>query len=88
MFKIKKIITVIAAIMGSSIGLLFMAFINWAFSLSLTFTNVFFIGVIGGAVLGVLGTYLLTIYLMNKAKRFVQNKFMNTGNRLTISKRV
>jgi hypothetical protein len=49
---------------------------------------VFLYGLFGGAVLGILTSYLITMYLVRKAKRFVQDKFGGGGNRLTILKSV
>ncbi len=83
MFLIKRIITVISVILGGSLGLIFVAFLNWAFSLSLSFTYIFFIGVIGGAVTGVFASYLITVYLMRKAKRFVVSKLLGLNGRLS-----
>ena len=74
MFFIKRIITIVSAILGASFGLILLSFINWAFSLSITFSYVFIAGVGFGAIGGVLTAYLLTRYLMNKARKFVEDR--------------
>ena len=88
MFVIKRIVTVVSAILGGALGVIIVAFLNWAFSLSLTAANLFFYGVAGGAVAGVLGSYLVTIYLMRKAKRFVATKLMGLHDRMSAMRRV
>lgn len=88
MFLVKRIITILSGFIGGALGIIFLAFINWVFSLSITQGQVFVYGVVGGAVLGIVTSYLITIYLVRKAKRFVQGKFGGDSNRLTILKRV
>ena len=88
MFLFKRIITLISVILGGASGIIFLGFINWAFSLSLTFGHVFFYGVIGGAVAGVFTSYLVTVYLMKKAKRFVQNKLSGIASHFNTMRRV
>jgi hypothetical protein len=88
MFVIKRIVTVVSAVFGGALGLIIVAFLNWAFSLSLTAANLFLYGVGGGVVTGVLGSYLLTVYLMKKARRFLTDKFMGLNSRMSTLRRV
>lgn len=88
MFLLKRIVTVVSAVFGGALGLIIVAFCNWAFTLSMTAGHVFFYGAIGGALLGILASYLLTIYLMKKAKRFVAQKLMGLSGRLSNLRRV
>ncbi len=83
MFFIKRIITIVSAILGASLGLILLSFINWAFSLSITFSHVFIAGVGFGAVGGVLTAYLLTRYLMNKARKFIEDRNSKMSARFT-----
>lgn len=81
MFLLKRIIIILSATIGGSLGIILLALVNWAFSLSLTFSHVFVYGIISGAATGVVSSYMLTVYLMKKAKRFVEAKFGGLASR-------
>ena len=84
MFLIKRIVTIISATLGASLGLLVAAFANWALNLHATFSHVFLYGTFLGAIGGVGAAYMLTIYLMKKAKKFVKAKVEQYSQRFTL----
>ena len=83
MFLIKRIVTIIAATLGASMGIILAAFANWAFNLQASFSHVFLYGVFLGGLGGIAAAYLLTIYLMKKAKKFVKGKVDQYSSRFT-----
>ena len=83
MFLIKRIVTIIAATLGASMGIILAAFANWAFNIQASFSHVFLYGVFFGGLGGIAAAYLLTIYLMRKAKKFVKGKVDQYSARFT-----
>ena len=83
MFLIKRIVTIIAATLGASMGIILAAFSNWALNIQASFTHVFLYGVFFGGLGGIAAAYLLTIYLMRKAKKFVKGKVDQYSARFT-----
>ncbi len=88
MFFIKRLVTFISATLGASLGIIVSAFVNWTLNLHTSFSHVFLYGVFFGALSGVAVAYLLTIYLMRKAKKFVKRKVDEYSGRFTTLRRI
>lgn len=83
MFLIKRLVTFISATLGASLGIIISALANWALNLHASYSHVFLYGVFFGALGGVAAAYLLTIYLMRRAKKFVKRKVDEYSGRFT-----
>ena len=88
MFLIKRIITVALAVIGSLASIILLALINAVGHTGLTGGQVVLYGLIGGVVIGVLAGYLITAYIIRKARKFLFNKFGNMVQRFNFMKRV
>jgi hypothetical protein len=71
---ITRILTTITSVLGAFVGIISLGLINVAFSLHLSFANVFLYGLVGGILFGVVAGYLAMYYIMRKARRFIFSK--------------
>jgi hypothetical protein len=85
---IRRIVTTITSILGAFIGIIALGLINVAFSLHLSFANVFLFGLGGGILFGIVAGYIAMYYVVRKARRFIFTKLSAGFSQLSFLRRL